>query len=316
MADPAAGPAPADRRPARGLGALLFAYLLLAPKLFLVLPLAGTLLLARPRRLREWLWLAVAFAACVALLAPAGPLPDQMLRAFAVLAGGAFVALELWRPAPAFRRAWQAIALGGVALWGWLRWLRLDPAVVGEEFVRSLGARIGAEATRWRTAGGNPEFLRLLDGLATNARPVVEVLPAWIGLLACAGFTLAWNWHRRVAAAPLPPPSARFRDFAFSDHAIWVLVAGLALWLLQVPPPLALAGTNLLVVAFALYALRGLAIAATAMSTLPTPVLVAVALVSLLLAVFVLGGLFALGVADTWLDFRRRLRPAPPEERS
>jgi hypothetical protein len=39
-------------------------------------------------------------------------------------------------------------------------------------------------------------------------------------------------------------------------------------------------------------------------------VLVTLAMVTIVLLPFVLGGLTIVGLADTWLDFRRRLTPA------
>jgi hypothetical protein len=42
----------------------------------------------------------------------------------------------------------------------------------------------------------------------------------------------------------------------------------------------------------------------------PTSVLTALALVTVILLPFVLCGLTLVGLADTWLDFRRRLTPS------
>ena len=68
-------------------------------------------------------------------------------------------------------------------------------------------------------------------------------------------------------------------------------------------------GDNLVLVWAALYAVRGMAVFAAIAGRVPAPVLAALAAVTLLLLPFVLGGLTLLGLADTWLDFRRRLTP-------
>ena len=56
-----------------------------------------------------------------------------------------------------------------------------------------------------------------------------------------------------------------------------------------------------------LYALRGLAVFSVGSGRVSRPVIATVALVAMFLLPFVLAGLTLLGLADTWLDFRRRL---------
>jgi uncharacterized protein YybS (DUF2232 family) len=73
------------------------------------------------------------------------------------------------------------------------------------------------------------------------------------------------------------------------------------------PGPWRLLGANLLLVLGALYAARGLAVVATQSRGVAGPVAAVLVLISLFLLPFVVGGLTLLGLADTWLDFRRRL---------
>ena len=71
-----------------------------------------------------------------------------------------------------------------------------------------------------------------------------------------------------------------------------------------------MAGANVLLVWGALYATRGLAVVTFFGRRTPPVVLVALALITVVMLPFVLGGLTIVGLADTWLDFRRRLTPA------
>jgi hypothetical protein len=87
-------------------------------------------------------------------------------------------------------------------------------------------------------------------------------------------------------------------------------VVGLALMLLPEPEWARAAGANVLLVWVALYATRGLAVVVTVAARTPGTVLVVIALVTVILMPFVLGGLTIVGLADTWLDFRRRVTPA------
>jgi hypothetical protein len=66
-------------------------------------------------------------------------------------------------------------------------------------------------------------------------------------------------------------------------------------------------GANLLLVSAALYAMRGLAVFSAGSKRVPGIVLATLSVVALFLFPFVLSGLTLLGLADTWLDFRRRL---------
>jgi hypothetical protein len=66
-------------------------------------------------------------------------------------------------------------------------------------------------------------------------------------------------------------------------------------------------GANLLLVWSVLYATRGFAVLLGLAGRIPRPVAAVLALIAMFLLPFVLGGLTLLGLADTWLDFRRRL---------
>jgi hypothetical protein len=70
-----------------------------------------------------------------------------------------------------------------------------------------------------------------------------------------------------------------------------------------------LAGGNLLLVWAVLYAVRGLAVFTAGSGRVPGPVLATLTIISMFLFPFVAAGLTLLGLADTWLDFRRRLLP-------
>jgi hypothetical protein len=134
--------------------------------------------------------------------------------------------------------------------------------------------------------------------------------PGLLALAAIAGLRLAWAWYHRIAARPIGAPPAPFPAFGFSDQLIWGWVVGLGLALLPEPAWARVAGANILLVWGALYATRGMAVAVTAGRRTPAVVLVALAMVTVVLLPFVLGGLTIVGLADTWVDFRRRLTPS------
>lgn len=242
-------------------------------------------------------------------LQPAGGVVDQLLRAAGVLVAGGFVAVSLGWKAPLFRRAVAAVGLAGLALALWCAALHLDwhelKMALSRDVVRSFEDLAGQA-----DAAGSDDAGRFLRQLADGAPMWAALTPGLLFLNALAGVVLGWSLYHRIAARPLGAPPGPFAGFRFTDQAVWLPVAGLALVLWPAAPPVHDAGVNLLLVAGALYAVRGLAVVGAGAGRLPRVTTALVTLVALFLLPFVLGGLTLLGLADTWLDFRRR--PASP----
>ncbi|HEY9505884.1 MAG TPA: DUF2232 domain-containing protein [Gemmatimonadales bacterium] len=275
--------------------------------MFLFGPLAALLLLSRPATLREWAWLLGAVAWSALWLQQAGGLGAQFARSAAVLVSGCFLAFTLWRPSNRMCRALTTTGVAGLALAGWMvglgvRWATLQAAVEREMEVFQVAMRRALSGSE-----GWPEMSRQVSLMADT---VSLLYPGLLALAAIAGMRLAWAWYHRIADRPVGVPPAPFPAFGFNDQLIWGWVIGLGLALMPAPWWAAVAGANLLLVWGALYATRGLAVLATVGRRTPPAVLVAIAMVTLVLLPFVLGGLTIVGLADTWLDFRRRPTPA------
>jgi hypothetical protein len=157
---------------------------------------------------------------------------------------------------------------------------------------------------QWRTAGAPQE---LIDQAGAMVHSASQLYPGLLALAGIAGLRLAWAWYHRLAVHPLGAPPAPFRTFAFSDQLVWGWVLAMALTLVPVPEPWRLAGANLLLVLVVLYAARGLAVVLTQAGGIAGPVGAVLGIIAVYLLPFVVGGLTLLGLADTWLDFRRRL---------
>jgi hypothetical protein len=271
---------------------------------FVLGPLAGLLLISRPSSSREWVWVIGLLAWSGLWLYQAGGVGSQWVRAASVLLSGAFVALTLWRPSRQLSRALVATALAGLALGVWMARLGIDWATL-----RGAVETDFSVYQRWLQAelaggGGSRE---LVAQMAAMSDTVALLYPGLLALAGIAGLRLAWAWYHRIAERPLGPPPAPFTAFGFSDQLIWGGVAALALWLLEPSETGRLVGANLLLVWAVLYAARGLAIFAAGTARVPRPVIATLAVISMFMLPFVLGGLTLLGLADTWLDFRRRL---------
>lgn len=300
--------APAQTPRSWGAIAVLIGYLLFAPPVLLLGPLAGLLLLTRPTTAREWLWLIGTGVWTVLWLNQGGGLAAQFARAGAVLLIGTFLALTVWRPSAGFSRALAATALAGVGLTLWM-W-RLDigfgavrRAVENElwTYNREMMLRLGVVGGTGLAGQG------LLDQMSAMVRTIGAFYPALLFLAGLAGLRLAWSWYHRIVAHPVGPAPAAFAAFRFSDQLVWGWVAGLGLCLIRLSPAWTALGSNLLLVWSVLYAARGLAVFSVGSQRVPGPVIATLGVVAMFLLPFVVGGLTLLGLADTWLDFRRRL---------
>lgn len=283
--------------------ATLAAYLLVAPPGFVFGPLAGLLLLSRPTTTREWAWLTGVLLWSALWLRQGGDLGAQTTRAAAVFLSGSFVALTLWRPSPSVSRALAATALAALAAVVWLGhfgigWIDLQHAVG-----RDLAAAFREVRGDWERAGV-PRAL--VEQVAASGDTLVRLYPGLLAVAAIAGLRLAWTWYHRIANHPWGAPPEPFSMFRFSDHLIWGVVVASGLCLLPVPPAGRLIGANLLLASAVLYGTRGLAILRFRAGRLSAPFVLVLAVSTLFLLPFVAGGLALVGLADTWVDFRRR----------
>ena len=270
--------------------------------MFLLGPLAGLLLVSRPSTRREWIWV-VGLAVWSAIwLDQLGGLGGQLVRAAAVLLSGAFVALTVWRPSNRLGHALAATGLAGLALAAWMGRLGIDPASVRRAIEADLGAyRRAVQAELTGSASRD-----LLAQLTQAGDTVALLYPGLLALGAIGGLRLAWVWYHRIAERPVGPAPLPFAAFGFSDQMVWGWVLALTLTLFGAGSWQA-TGANLLLIWAVLYAVRGLAVFSAGAARVPGPVIATLAVVAMFLLPFVAGGLMLLGLADTWLDFRRRL---------
>jgi hypothetical protein len=174
---------------------LLFAAL--APVSLVALPLAALLVVARPRTRAEWLAVALAGGAGVAVLAgPEHGVFDGLSRAWIVLLTVAFAAGARLSPAgfwPLALRACLYAAAGVTVLVGRAA---AGPAVWTE--VQWEATRSASRVVRY--------VIEVAPGLYPAFEPAVRVLaawPLWLVVESLAGLALAWRGHTLIARTPL-----------------------------------------------------------------------------------------------------------------
>jgi hypothetical protein len=137
-------------------------------------------------------------------------------------------------------------------------------------------------------------------------------VPALLSLESLAALSLAWGLHHRLSRARIGPPLGSLKSFRFNDQLVWGLVVGVTIVILPSLASLRVVGLNLLVFFGALYALRGLGILRWLASERVAVVSVVGLAVLLpfvglgLLAATLSGVALAIGLGDTWGDWRNR----------
>jgi len=268
---------------------------------------------ARPVSRLAWGWLAIAVLWTAGWLSRTDELTGQFARAFVVVLIGAWLVLLVIRPGRAVQRSLLAVGVALAVTFGWLVALGFQWGDLEAAAARALSDVLLTQAHAIEKLGGGSDLGATMLDVAGQARAMARLFPAGIALAALAGLALAWRGHFWLSARPLGPVPAPFSAFTFSDQVIWLLVAALALVLIPADPwlePVQQLGTNLLLVVTALYVVRGAAVLRATAGRVSTPFALVAFLIAVLMFVFVAGGLSLLGVADTWLDFRRRAAPA------
>ncbi|HYW32749.1 MAG TPA: hypothetical protein VE869_14715 [Gemmatimonas sp.] len=179
----------------------------------------------------------------------------------------------------------------------WQRFSRGMPDAAGraERMAGSLGD-VGE--------GGTPRSLLLLS-------------PALLGLESLLALALGWAAYHRLSRVRIGPPLGALRELRFNDQLVWGLVVGTTVLLLPTLADWRGLGANMVCFFGTLYALRGagvltwwipdrLAVVALLALVILVPLLGPIILLGVLLAVT-----FALGLGDTWRDFRAGLPRRP-----
>lgn len=309
-----AATAPASgRRASLGAAAVLAGFLLLAPPLYLLGPIALLTLLARPRTTRELFWLAAAAAGISASLAGSVPLGAELIRVSGVALAAIFALLSLRGRGPVFPRALISMILAAAAAGVWVAMQGLQFADVQSGFIEMLRVSyrslVDLGGTDPKARQDLEEFIRPFLEAAPD---IGRLMPGLLALEALGGVMLAWLWHHRLSATPLGFPPGRFRDFRFNDHLVWGAIFTLGLILVPLAEPVPVIAVNLLVVWIGLYVMRGLAVLCAILSPAPVAIKLLAIGLGFLLFLVTLGACLALGLADTWLNIRGRLSPPVP----
>jgi hypothetical protein len=229
-------------------------------------------------------------------------------RAWAVLIGGGFLAITLVVPAWSLSARALGAVTGAAAIAATIlavrtdAWAALDSAItVG---VRASSDQALATLQTLSGEGPSPQVIEAMERLAETQ---AAVFPAMIGIASMAALGVAW-WVRTRLVGEGDQGLGPLREFRFNDHLVWLLIGGLMLLFVQWGDAFVRLGSNAIVFMAALYMLRGAAVflfLSGGLSVLGY----ALMLVGLVVAAPVFMSMAVLiGVGDTWLDLRSRVR--------
>jgi hypothetical protein len=148
----------------------------------------------------------------------------------------------------------------------------------------------------------------MVTALYAAAESQIKVFPATIALATLAALAVAWWLYVRMAHGDdqglLP-----LREFRFNDQLVWLFICGLGLMLLG-KGQVERAGWNAMWFMSALYALRGAAVVSFFGGGQSPASALLLALGLLFLPPVILMGALVIGLGDTWMDLRARVRAA------
>lgn len=288
---------------AAGFGAITLGFSVTDPLVLIALPLV-VLLMADGR-------LSVRSAILVGALLALAALGDRVglwwfERGWPLLLGGAFVWVSGARPRWSFStRALTAVATAALLAVGVFAispgaWLDLDALMMSRanQAASSMATLLGSRVNEVRD---------LLTGLT---RLQVAIFPALLGMSSVGALGVAAAARNWLAGDP-NGAFGRLRNFRFNDHLVWLWLIGLALLLAPAGDIAERVGGNAAVFMGGLYVVRGLAVLLALAGGVPWALGLIGAIIAVLIAplliLFLVVALFV-GVGDTWLDVRRRVR--------
>lgn len=286
------------------------------PLVLVTLTLAVLLLAFRPYDLRALLFAGLLVALVFSDVRASHEALWYAERGWALMTAGGFVLVALFVD----RRSLLVRALGGLAAGaaglGLTAWLR--PSVLAQVdwsiTQRFHEAALAAQRVLGSMEGGEGMTRQLRDAVYQWAGTQEVVYPALLALATVSALAVGWYVVARFAGVvtALPP----VRNFRFDDGLVWVLLLSVGALVLPVGGELLdRVGGNAALFLGALYLLRGAGVlmwvAAATLGTGWTAWLWGA--VALLLYPLAAGVALLLGVSDSWVDVRERVRKATGE---
>jgi hypothetical protein len=224
-------------------------------------------------------------------------------RGWALLLGGCFVGLSIARPKMkisdrALEAVFGALVLAAILMtlmsgaWNIVDWVISDRVRATVAQVIALGGSEGLAPA-------------LITALYQTADAQILIFPALTALASMSALLLSW-WLFIFFSGRSEEAFGSVKNFRFNDHLIWMLVVGLFLLFTRWNEPLQRLGSNAVVFIGALCAVRGAAVIVFITGGFSVLGYAMTLLGLVIVTPIVLGGAVLIGIADIYLDFRKR----------
>jgi len=224
-------------------------------------------------------------------------------RGWALLLGGCFVGLSIARPKMkisdrALEAVFGALVLAAILMtlmsgaWNIVDWVISDRVRATVAQVIALGGSEGLAPA-------------LITALYQTADAQILIFPALTALASMSALLLSW-WLFIFFSGRSEEALGSVKNFRFNDHLIWMLVVGLFLLFTRWNEPLQRLGSNAVVFIGALCAVRGAAVIVFITGGFSVLGYAMTFLGLVIVPPIVLGGAVLIGIADIYLDFRKR----------
>jgi len=224
-------------------------------------------------------------------------------RGWALLLGGCFVGLSIARPKMkisdrALEAVFGALVLAAILMtlmsgaWNIVDWVISDRVRATVAQVIALGGSEGLAPA-------------LITAFYQTADAQILIFPALTALASMSALLLSW-WLFMFFSGRSEEALGSVKNFRFNDHLIWMLVVGLFLLFTRWNEPLQRLGSNAVVFIGALCAVRGAAVIVFITGGFSVLGYAMTLLGLVIVTPIVLGGAVLIGIADIYLDFRKR----------
>jgi len=224
-------------------------------------------------------------------------------RGWALLLGGSFVGLSIVRPRMKISdRALEAVFGALMVLvilmtlipgaWNVVDW------VISDRVRATVAQVIALGGSEWLT----PAFI---SALYQTAEVQVLIFPALTALASMSALLLSW-WLFTLFSGRSEEVLGSVKNFRFNDHLIWIFVVGLFLLFTRWSEPLQRVGSNAVVFIGALCAVRGAAVIVFITGGFSVLGYAMTIFGLVIVPPIVLGGAILIGIADIYLDLRKR----------
>ena len=231
-------------------------------------------------------------------------------RGWALLLGSCFVGLSIARPKMkisdrALEAVFGALVLAAILMtlmsgaWNIVDWVISDRV---RATVAQVVALVSALLLSWGSEGLAPA---LITAFYQTADAQILIFPALTALASMSALLLSW-WLFIFFSGRSEEALGSVKNFRFNDHLIWMLVVGLFLLFTRWSEPLQRLGSNAVVFIGALCAVRGAAVIVFITGGFSVLGYAMTLLGLVIVTPIVLGGAVLIGIADIYLDFRKR----------